>query len=123
MGGCRSVHGQRIRMGQIVAHQEALAEMRESIRFYESKSFGLGRRFFDEVGEFVRLIQTNPARFAERIPGVRRVNLKRFPYHIHFMEKDDTLWIVSISHDRRKPFYWKDRLTSGGSANWNPLQS
>jgi hypothetical protein len=33
-------------MGKLIAHFQAIAELREAIRYYEEKSPGLGRRFF-----------------------------------------------------------------------------
>ncbi|MCB1099631.1 MAG: type II toxin-antitoxin system RelE/ParE family toxin [Verrucomicrobiae bacterium] len=108
-------------MGQVIAHSEAIAELREAIRYYEEKSPGLGRRFLDEVNEFVLRIVEHPTRHSERVAGVRRANLKRFPLHIHYLLDADTIAIVAIAHDKRRPFYWKERL--GGEvtpSSWSP---
>ena len=109
-------------MGQIIAHSEAIAELRQAVRYYEEKSPGLGRRFFDEVNEFIRRIVDHPTRFNERIAGVRRANLKRFPFHIHYLLETDVIAIVAIAHDKRRPFYWKARLgTESNPSNWSPF--
>lgn len=109
-------------MGQITAHTEAIAELREAIRYYEEKSPGLGRRLFDEVNEFVRRIAEHPTRFSERIASIRRVNLKRFPFHIHYLLQTESIAIVAIAHDKRRPFYWRARLgKEGAQSNWSPF--
>lgn len=109
-------------MASIVAHSDAIAELREAIRFYEEKSLGLGRRFFEEVNEFIGRIVANPTRYSERIAGVHRANLLRFPFHIHYLLKDEMIAVVAIAHNKRRPFYWKSRLAGVDfSATWPPI--
>jgi hypothetical protein len=36
--------------------------------------------------------------------------VKRFPYHVIYLEKQNDIRILAIAHDRRKPGYWKSRL-------------
>ena len=50
-------------MERVTAHGEAVMELREAIGYYESKSPGLGRRFFDEVNGFIRRILECPTQF------------------------------------------------------------
>lgn len=107
-------------MGQIAVHSEATVELREAIAYYEGLSSGLGRQFFEEVSEFVRRIASNPTRYSERVAGVRRANLDRFPFHIHYLLGKNSVAIVAIAHDKRRPFYWKDRLEAGPS-RWGQL--
>ena len=45
---------------------------------------------------------------------VRRRAVRRFPYHVVYLEAPSQIWILAIAHDRRKPGYWKDRLGSSG---------
>ncbi|MEQ1729200.1 MAG: type II toxin-antitoxin system RelE/ParE family toxin [Vicinamibacterales bacterium] len=94
---------------------EADAEYRAAGRWYEARRTGLGLDFFDEVdaaigqvlelpraGEFVRSM---PAELA-----VRRVAVKRFPYHVFYLEATEELRILAVAHDRREPDYWTTRL-------------
>jgi hypothetical protein len=41
---------------------------------------------------------------------VRRRAVTRFPYHVVYLETGTEIRILAISHDRRKPDYWKDRV-------------
>jgi hypothetical protein len=41
---------------------------------------------------------------------VRRQILKRFPYMVVFACRDEELVVVAVSHTRRKPLYWLNRL-------------
>jgi hypothetical protein len=49
------------------------------------------------------------------VPGVsdqtiRRRPVRRFPYHVVYIELADRLQILAIAHDRRRPGYWVGRL-------------
>ena len=41
---------------------------------------------------------------------VRRFAVKRFPYHVFYLEAPLEIRILAVAHDRRKPGYWKNRL-------------
>lgn len=109
-------------MERVTAHGEPVMELREAIGYYQSKSPGLGRRFFDEVNEFIRRILERPTQFSERMAGIRRANLSRFPFHVNYLIEDGTIAIVAVAHNKRAPFYWKSRLPQPGlPTEWKPL--
>ena len=94
---------------------EADAEYRDAGRWYEGRRTGLGIEFFDAVDATVRQIVDLPGAGA-RIPQVpaslpvRRLPVKRFPYHVVYLETPAAIRILAVAHDRRKPGYWKSRL-------------
>lgn len=109
-------------MGQVTAHPEAVAELRAAIIFYDDKSPGLGRRFFEQIDQMVERISAQPLFFSPRGGEVRRANLKRFPFHILYLTDDESVAIVAFAHDRRRPVYWKHRLPPAGqAASWPPF--
>jgi plasmid stabilization system protein ParE len=95
---------------------EADAEMAEAARWYERNRVGLGLEFLAAVDAAVTRIEENP-RIGSRPPGVdddeiRRVFVRRFPYHVVYIELPDRLQVLAVAHDRRRPAYWVDRLPS-----------
>jgi hypothetical protein len=36
--------------------------------------------------------------------------MKRFPYAVIFQEKEEVIFVVAISHAKRRPGYWAGRL-------------
>ena len=111
-------------MEQVTAHPEAIAELREAIRYYEHQSPGLGRRFFDEVNFYIALIIEYPTRFALRNSGIYRANLKVFPFNVNFLIEDETIAIVAIANNKRRPYYWEDRIPIAGTqSNWERFSS
>ena len=48
-------------------------------------------------------------RLSAELP-VRRLGVRRFPYHVIYLETRDELRILAVAHDRRRPGYWRSRL-------------
>jgi len=40
---------------------------------------------------------------------VRRFKLARFPYCVAFQATGDDIAVIAVAHQRRAPFYWRDR--------------
>ena len=96
--------------------EEADAEMADAARWYEQNRAGLGLEFLTAVDAAVARIEENP-RIGSRPPGVddediRRVFVRRFPYHVVYIELPDRLQVLAVAHDRRRPAYWVARLSS-----------
>jgi len=90
--------------------------MAEAARWYESHREGLGIEFLDAVDVAVARIAETPS-VGSMVPGVvdsdiRRGPVRRFPYHIVYLELADRLQILAVAHDRRRPGYWVGRLDS-----------
>jgi len=90
--------------------------MAEAARWYEEHRAGLGAAFLAAVDMAVTGIAENP-RMGSMVPrvsdeAIRRRAVRRFPYHIVYLELPDRLQILALSHDRRRPGYWEGRLPS-----------
>ena len=83
--------------------------LKEADTGYEEIEHGLGLRFKDEVQRHVQLIREHPALPRLRNKSYRRVNLRRFPFYIAYVLKDETIYVVAIAHSKREPNYWKER--------------
>ncbi len=91
-------------------------ELIEAAARYEQIRTGLGDEFLDAVEHAFELIAANPRSHAVleywKVPGhdVRRCCLRRFPYIIIFWVRDLSLTILAVSHSRRQPLYWIERI-------------
>lgn len=88
--------------------------MAEAARWYESHRSGLGIDFLDAVDEAVDRILEMPG-MGSPVPGVpddaiRRRAVRRFPYHVVYLELRDRLQVLAVAHDRRRPGYWAGRI-------------
>ena len=88
--------------------------MAAAARWYESHRSGLGVEFLEAVDEAVTRITEMP-RMGSPVPGVadaaiRRRAVRRFPYHVIYLELRDRLQVLAVAHDRRRPGYWAGRV-------------
>lgn len=86
--------------------EEAQREFLDVISYYEEARAGLGRRFKDEVERSVLWIADHPELYRLRPGGYQRINLRVFPFHIPFIVREETLWVLAVAHASRKPLYW-----------------
>lgn len=93
-------------------HPAARAEYREAAAFYESRRSGLGAAFSIEVEAALTRILNAPDQWRVIEQDVRRCLTHTFPYGILYTIEDNSILIVSVMHLRRRPGYWRDRLSS-----------
>jgi hypothetical protein len=91
-------------------------ELGEAALWYERHRDGLGHEFLEGVDatlEFIaRLPEAGPL-----VPGlppdleVRRVPVRRFPFHVVYLDASDVIRVLAFAHDRRSPGYWTSRAS------------
>lgn len=94
--------------------EEAEVELRESVAWYERHRRGLGREFLAAVNSAIGRLESDP-RIGSSVHGVedeeiRRIFVRRFPFHVVYLELPDRLQVLAVAHDRRRPAYWRDRI-------------
>ena len=93
---------------------EAEAELAETARWYDQQRPGLGVDFLRSIGRVVARIEVAP-QTGSPVPGVtdadiRRLLVRRFPYHVVYVELPDRIQVLAIAHHRRRPRYWIGRV-------------
>ena len=89
---------------------EAKFEIKESEQFYNNEQPGLGREFLLEVRHAAGAITENPEVWQKTYKDFRRYFLPRFPFYIIYRIHTGTIEITSVSHNKRRPGHWKERL-------------
>lgn len=94
---------------------EAELEAAEAAIWYDDQRAGLGDDFLTELERALDRVRRRPAEFSrlESYRGpheVRRCLLKRFPYLLIFVSRLEEVVVVAVSHARRRPNYWIERL-------------
>ncbi len=93
---------------------EAAAELGEAARWYNEQRLGLGLEFLVAVDAALEFIAMFPEA-GTPVPGlspdlpVRRIPVKRFPFHVVYVERADEVRILALAHDRRSPGFWRNR--------------
>jgi plasmid stabilization system protein ParE len=90
-------------------HPEAEAELKEASTYLDSESPGLGDFFLDDVQDSLDLILFSPEISPVIQANVRQNILRKFPYSLIYTIVSFEIRILAVAHQRRRPFYWKER--------------
>jgi len=90
-------------------HPAALREVEDAQAWYEERSRLAASAFLRELSIAVQRIQQAPHRYPMAEAGTRRILLDRFPFTIDYRVTPDTLNIVAVAHQKRRPGYWSWR--------------
>jgi len=92
--------------------QPAAAELYDAIGFYNIQRQGLGLEFAKEVEDTIERIKQNPEAWTtiSMSKQARRCLTNRFPYGIIYQIRENTILIVAVMHQRRRPQTWQSRL-------------
>jgi plasmid stabilization system protein ParE len=101
-------------------HPEADAEVTEAAQYYEARQPGLGSGLLGEVERALDQILANPEASQRIGKRVRRKSLWRFPYNLLYAVSPDRIRIVACAHQKRRPFYWRNRLRSDRDGAGSP---
>ena len=75
--------------------------------WYDKVKDGLGESFLQDLNERLEKISLFPTSFQQiSNSGIRQTLLKRFPYHIIYVNEKDKIIILSIYHVKRKEEDW-----------------
>ncbi|HLA78089.1 MAG TPA: type II toxin-antitoxin system RelE/ParE family toxin [Vicinamibacteria bacterium] len=100
--------------GEFEIHPEALLEADAGLAWYLERSRAAAERLFFEVERAIELILESPDRWSTHLHGTRRYVLHGFPYGIIYRAVDSRVIVYAVAHAKRRPGYWKSRLTWGG---------
>ena len=100
-------------MKPVVINDEAADELDEAIRYYQTKSPGIGLSLAAKVSEAFHRIQRNPQLYPfHKDTNVQKCFIRRFPYTVFYMELDEHIVVIAVAHQKRRPDYWKFRQTA-----------
>ena len=84
----------------------AALEIEDGQEYYNLQQAKLGDSFKRDVQIAIDNIVASPKLYPPIDGGLRRCVLHRFPYNIFYAIDDDMIIILSVAHQRRKPYYW-----------------
>jgi plasmid stabilization system protein ParE len=90
-------------------HPAALQEAEDAQAWYEERSLLAASAFLRELSVAVQRIGETPNRYPAAEAGTRRILLDRFPFTVYYRATPDTVSIVAVAHQKRRPGYWARR--------------
>ena len=75
------------------------------LRHYDRISARLGDEFWAELMRLIELVAAKAERFHFADRGLRRANMRRFPYHVLFRHRAEGVRVIVVRHNSRHPSY------------------
>jgi len=94
---------------EVSFHPLAEQELNGTASYYNATSPGLGATFLTEVGRALKQIRARPEAAPVVHGVVRRKLVRRFPYSVRYSIQAETIRILAIANQKRRPFYWRGR--------------
>ena len=89
----------------------AAREAQAARRWYaRNAGQSVANRFMIALDAAKTQIEFSPRMWPPHLYGTRSCRLKRFPYHLVYIEEPNSVLIVAVAHFRRRPGYWKRRM-------------
>ena len=100
-------------MKPVVINDEAADELDEAIRYYETKSPGIGLSLADKVSEAFHRIQRNAQLYPfHKDTNFQKCFVRRFLHTVFYLEPDEYIVVIAVAHQRSRPDYWKFRQSA-----------
>jgi len=96
-------------MNNIIFHPDIENEIKASYEWYQGQTIGLGDNFLTELETSFETIIELPDTWPKFQFNFQRFLLSKFPFSIIYQYKENTIYIVAVMHNSRKPGYWLER--------------
>ena len=90
-------------------HPQVASEIKSSYIWYQELAQGLGEDLLDELESAYQAIIELPDTWPLFQKGFRRYLLSRFPFSVIYRENNNSIYVVAVMHNSRKPYYWLNR--------------
>jgi plasmid stabilization system protein ParE len=94
---------------RLLIRPQAKSDLRQTVRWSERQSPGVGREFVAEVEAALNRDGENPLQYQTVYGEVRRAIPHRFPYGVFYRVERDNIVVFAIVHLHRDPASWQDR--------------
>jgi plasmid stabilization system protein ParE len=94
---------------ELILHADAKAEILQALTWYGERSRVAARAFVQELNSTVSLAVRSPETWPRSHGDTRHIVFPRFPFNLFFRMRGETIEIVAVAHQRRRPSYWHNR--------------
>ena len=88
---------------------EVEAEIREAFLWYFERSPIAADAFRTDTLQAIDRLAVGALTWPEGEDAIRRHILRHFPYTIFYEIRGNTVTVLAVAHQRRKPGYWRKR--------------
>jgi len=94
---------------EIIYHPLVKRDVIEALRYYHHISPRLADEFHGELRITIARAAEQPAKFHPVGHDFRRANLQRFPYHVLYDVRPNSIRVMVVRHNKRHPDYGMNR--------------
>jgi len=91
-------------------HPDVERDLQKAYSWYEEKLTDLGDDFLQIFYSSIELITENPLQFPKKYRNYHRCLLRKFPYSVYYIIKDDLIIVMGVFHHSRDPKTIKSAL-------------
>ncbi len=95
---------------QVLISPEAQLDLEDAYYWYEDQNKGLGSEFIRVIDASLSAIQRNPFAYTSVDKQVRKKLVRKFPYGLFYIVKNENIVVIACFHIKRDPKQWKRRL-------------
>ncbi len=96
-------------MPKIIFHPDVVHEIKASYEWYQNQAEGLGDDFIAELESAYEAITELPGTWPKFSKNYRRFLLSKFPFSVIYRANNNSIFVVAVMHNSKKPGYWKNR--------------
>jgi plasmid stabilization system protein ParE len=89
---------------------EAAEEIEEAASWYGQRSDVARAAFLSEIDRALDAILDAPPRWPAYVDGTRRYVCQTFPYTVVYFVEGESVVVVAVAHEKRRPGYWRGRM-------------
>lgn len=93
-------------------HPAAIVEAAEAYEWYGERSSQASENFWSELIRARALVADQPDLWPPYFHGTRVFRFRNFPYGLVYVRQDSLIIGLAVAHLRRRPGYWRQRLTT-----------
>lgn len=95
---------------QLRFFEEADLEVEEHRAWYRKRSESAETGFLQELDHAIEQVAAAPHQWPRFLSATRRYVFPKYPFSLIYFLEDDTINVVAVAHENRRPGYWRDRL-------------
>lgn len=97
-------------MKSLVFFERAAEEIEHERAWYRERSPKAEASLLLELDHAFSSILEAPARWPKYVAGTRRFVLPTFPFSVIYFTEDESVFVVALAAQSRRPDYWRNRL-------------
>jgi len=95
----------------ILFHELARKEFLGARDYYDGLVFGLGKSFVIQIERCLKVLKSNPSAYPVIKENIRKALVIKFLYAVLYKLEKETIYILAVMHQKRKPEYWSNRIS------------